>query len=630
MKNPNLTNVDFKKSFKGQSIAVCMVFMLLPYIHVAQDELPHHYKTYNMTIKSEGVQSKSNPEVITRTVSEKGATWLRLFFKEVNLGNKSTLTIVSALDGASQTLTSSTIQDWKNTSAYFNGDKVTLTLVVAAGEKSVGLDIWEIAVGKPDLVAKSRCGFVDNRRDSNDAAIGRIVPSRCTGWIITNGKLVTAGHCAGDTSEIIEFNVPKSNANSSLVHPGPEDQYPIGDFVTEYIRGQPETDWAVFTVNPNSQTRLTPIQAQGKSFDVVQSEPGGEITITGFGIDTGNDNRTQQTHTGPLTSLGSIVIKYRTDTTAGNSGSPIIDAATGNAVGVHTSGGCWRPRGSNSGRRATIPAFWDAMGLDGTSPLSMDTCITFNFNDFKVSSFSNLDSVGDFSIQNGGNSLSLENNTWKYITLDYTVTSNTVLEFDFSSTGEGEIHGVGFENDNSLTSSRYFRVYGTQNYGVGNFDNYSGSGTTKYTIPMANFYAGNMDRLVFINDNDAGSGNTSVFSNVKVYEGSCGSSATAESLIAELESASTILGNEEEGDLAGLKITPNPAKNSFSLHLSPYAKGEVIATVYTILGREKGQIKLAPGVNTISTYSLSLTSGIYLVRFDSNAGESTTQKLIVN
>ncbi len=629
MKNTNSINIKKQRSLPKLGALLFLLFLLLPFMNRAQTkELPSRYEAYNMSIRSEGIQSKSRSEVITRTISEKGATWLRLFLKEVNLGQNSTLTITSELDGATQTLTATTIKDWKNTTAYFNGDKVTLRLTVAPGERSIGFNIFEIGIGETDPGMKSQCGSNDDRVDSNDAAIGRIVPIGCTGWIISNGRLVTAGHCVNSRAQLIEFNVPKSNPDRSIVHPGPEDQYPIGNFVTDYVRGQPETDWAVFTASANSQTGLTPIEAQGKSFNVVQSAPGNSITITGFGTDTGIDNQTQQIHTGPLSSVNNTFVRYRTDTTGGNSGSPIIDAATGNAVGVHAYGGCSGSGGSNFGERATIPAFWDAMGLGGTPPT--DTCITINFNDFQINSFSNQDSAGNFSVQDGGTSLSLQNNTWKYIALNYTVTSNTVLEFDFSSTGEGEIHGVGFENDNSLTSSRYFRVYGTQNYGVGNFDNYSGSGTTKYTIPMANFYAGNMDRLVFINDNDAGSGNTSVFSNVKVYEGSCGSSATAESLIAELESASTILGNEEEGDLAGLKITPNPAKNSFSLHLSPYAKGEVIATVYTILGREKGQIKLAPGVNTISTYSLSLTSGIYLVRFDSNAGESTTQKLIVN
>lgn len=630
MKNTN--SINFKKQFllHRLGVLVCAIFMLLPLVNRAQktDELPRHYEPYNMRIQSDGIQSKSSSQVITRTISEKGAIWLRLFLKDVNLGKNSTLSITSELDGATQTLTPTTIKDWKNTTAYFNGDMVTLELTVAPGEKSIGFNIVEVGVGENDPNAKSQCGSADNRVDSNDDAIGRIVPIGCTGWIITNGRLVTAGHCATNRAQLIEFNVPKSNPNRSIVHPGPEDQYPIGNFVTQYVRGRPETDWAVFTASANSQTGQTPIQAQGKSFNVVQSNPGSNITITGFGTDTGIDNQTQQIHTGPLSSVDNTFVRYRTDTTGGNSGSPIIDTATGNAVGVHAYGGCSGSGGSNFGERATIPDFWDAMGLGGTTP--PDGCTTIDFDDFQINSFSNQDSSGNFSVQNNGASLSLQNNTWKYIALNYNVTANTVLEFEFSGSSQGEIHGVGFENDNTLTSSRYFRVYGTQNYGVGNFDNYPGSGTRTYQIPVGNFYTGSMDRLVFINDNDAGSGNTSIFSNVKVYEGSCGQSATAESLIAELESATPILGDENEGSLSGLKLSPNPAQDVFTLYINEYAKGRINATIYTILGSKKGQIELQPGVNTVSTRSLSLGVGIYLVKIDGSDGESKTQKLIVN
>ena len=629
MKNTNSFNLTSKHSVQKFSLLLCMVFMLSPYINFAQEELARHYTRYDITLKSDGNNNKSNSEVITQTISEKGAIWLRLFFKDVNLGAKSTVTITSALDGATQTLTAKTIKDWKNTTAYFNGDKVTVKLTVAPGEKSIRLNIAEVGVGEEDPGVKSQCGPADDRVGSADNAIGRIVPIGCTGWIITNGKLVTAGHCVGSRAQLIEFNVPKSNPDRTIVHPGPEDQYPIGNFVTNFVRGRPETDWAVFTASANSQTGQTPIQAQGKSFNVVQSAPGNTIRITGFGTDTGIDNQTQQTHTGPLSSVDNTFVRYRTDTTGGNSGSPIIDEATGNAIGVHAYGGCSGSGGSNFGERATIPAFWDAMGLDGNPP-PPPTCTALDFNDYQINSFSNQDSAGNFSIVSSGAGISMQNNTWKYISLNYTVTSNTVIEFDFSSTSQGEIHGVGFENDNSLTSSRYFRVYGTQNYGVGNFDNYSGSGTKKYTIPVGNFYTGAMDRLVFINDNDAGSGNTSIFSNVKIYEGSCDQSVTSENLVAELESASPILGNEEEGDLAGLKITPNPAKDIFSVYINPYGKGKVEATIYTILGSKKGYLELQPGVNTISTRDLSLGVGIYLVKIVSSDGATNTQKLIIN
>jgi len=99
-------------------------------------------------------------------------------------------------------------------------------------------------------------------------------------------------------------------------------------------------------------------------------------------------------------------------------------------------------------------------------------------------------------------------------------------------------------------------VHGTQNYGVTNFDNYAG-GTTTYTIPVGSFYTGAMDRLVFINDNDAGSGNNSTFSNVKVYEGSCGGSAVA--AVADFGGVTPILGDEDEGLSSAVSIWPNPA-----------------------------------------------------------------------
>ncbi|SEL51207.1 Por secretion system C-terminal sorting domain-containing protein [Aquimarina amphilecti] len=786
--------------------AVCAVFMLIPFVNYAQTQsLARHETPYNLTLKSDGVVGKNGSNVITEEISETGATWLRLFFKDVNLGDQSTITITSKLDGATQVLTSKTLKDWNNSSAYFNGDAVTVTLSVAANDPSAKINISELSVGELDPTIKSQCGSNDDRVDSADDAIGRIVPIGCTGWIITNGKLVTAGHCVGSRAEIIEFNVPKSNPDRTIVHPGPEDQYPIGNFVSPYPNSPSQAnDWAVFDGFANSQTGQTPIQGQGASYNVVQDAPGANITITGFGTDTGIDNQTQQIHTGPLSSTTNTFVRYRTDTTGGNSGSPIIDTATGNAVGVHAYGGCSGSGGSNSGERATIPAFWDAMGLgtppppptdecsgdvssfpynesfegsigawsqsssddinwtvnsggtpsngtgpsgavDGTSYIYVEAsgngtgypnkqailnapcldfsgassptlsfqyhmtgnavgalnveartnntgnwvsifnrsgdqgadwnaasvdlsayagnssvqlrlnvvtstswqgditiddlsitngttppppaCDSLDFNDFAITGFSNQDSAGNFSIGNGGASISMTDNTWKYIALNYNVTANTVIEFEFSSSSQGEIHGVGFEDDNSLTSTRYFKVHGSQNYGVTNFDNYAG-GTTTYIIPVGNFYTGNMDRLVFINDNDAGSGNNSTFSNVKIYEGSCGQSATAESLIADLESTEAILGNEPEGIFNDVRIAPNPATNNFSIHLNPFVK-KANATVFSILGQKQAEIKLQPGANTISAKNLSLGLGIYLIRIESD-GESITQKLIIN
>ncbi len=236
------------------------------------------------------------------------------------------------------------------------------------------------------------------------------------------------------------------------------------------------------------------------------------------------------------------------------------------------------------------------------------TCDAIDFNTFSINPFATQDSVGDFSIVNGGAGLSMSNNTWKYIPLSYTVTANTVIEFDFSSTAQGEIHGVAFENDNTLTSTRVFKVHGTQNYGVTNFDNYS-SGTTTYVIPVGNFYTGSMDRLVFINDNDAGSGNTSVFSNVKIYEGSCNGSA----VVADFGPTVPILGNEDEEGVSAFTIAPNPLKSGGLLQISmkDSKNSDNVYSIMNMVGQIVGQGTIS-GSKTINVGNLEV--GMYLLK----------------
>ncbi|MHA7059647.1 M20/M25/M40 family metallo-hydrolase [Aquimarina sp. M1] len=265
-----------------------------------------------------------------------------------------------------------------------------------------------------------------------------------------------------------------------------------------------------------------------------------------------------------------------------------------------------------------------SIGESGTDP-DPDVCVALDFNDYTISGFSNQDAVGDFSVVSGGSGISLQNNTWKYIALNYEVTASTVLEFDFSSSSQGEIHGIGFENDNTLTSSRYFKVHGTQNYGVTNYDNYTG-GTASYIIPVGDFYTGVMDRLVFVNDNDAGSGNTSIISNVKIYEESCTRSVTS---VIAFGTETAILGDEDELGLSLITITPNPTKDSFLLNVLGTDNTSISATIYTILGKKASRIKLNPGANTISASTLSLGSGIYIIRIESEGEKLAVRKLVI-
>ena len=116
--------------------------------------------------------------------------------------------------------------------------------------------------------------------------------------------------------------------------------------------------------------------------------------------------------------------------------------------------------------------------------------------------------------------LSLTGNCWKKIALSYNVTANTILEFDFESSAQPEISGIGFDTDDTINNpqSLILQVYGTQAYGT-IYNTYSGSGVTHYVIPVGTYYTGSFTSLFFVNDDDAAPIGNSTFSNIQVYEG---------------------------------------------------------------------------------------------------------------
>lgn len=153
------------------------------------------------------------------------------------------------------------------------------------------------------------------------------------------------------------------------------------------------------------------------------------------------------------------------------------------------------------------------------------TAIVLNFNTQPVTGYSNQDSGGAATVEDSGATLKLSGNTWKKADLVYVVTANTVLEFDYKSTAQGEVQGAGFDNDNtqSTNSGYVFQVYGTQTVGNQTFRNYSGTAWKHYTIPVGQHYTGTMNQVVFANDHDVANATAnSYFRNVTISEGSSG------------------------------------------------------------------------------------------------------------
>jgi len=118
-------------------------------------------------------------------------------------------------------------------------------------------------------------------------------------------------------------------------------------------------------------------------------------------------------------------------------------------------------------------------------------------------------------LSNDGTSLSLQNNVWVATSTYFTVTEDTVLSFDYSSNVSGEIHGIGLDENSSPSTNRMFKLGGTQNWGISDYQYTANGDTQHFDIPVGQYYTGRM-RLVMANDNDAGSGNVGYFSNISL------------------------------------------------------------------------------------------------------------------
>ncbi len=335
----------------------------------------------------------------------RGSPWLRLYFSRIWLEKGSYLRIVSLRDGDVQTLHMHHVEQWQHSTAYFNGDTVLLEIVAGPNTGKNYVEIDKVLAGDalPAVLEDSICGTTDNRQPSSHPAAGRIDPVGCSGWIIdvpttgTDRLHLSAGHCF--SAGVLEFDVPASNANCSLVHPPANKQFAIDAASSVYVNGGPGNDYWVFRCFPNSNTNLTTFQTQGAAFGLSAGIPAVTSVLRnyGYGLDgtptnngaaasscsctngNGVRNQVQQTHTGPLNAVAGNRLDYGFDTCGGNSGSVVLDGATNLAVAIHTHGGCTSGGGSNAGTAITHPGLQAAIqalagGTSGTVP--NDDCAT--------------------------------------------------------------------------------------------------------------------------------------------------------------------------------------------------------------------------------------------------------------
>jgi len=298
------------------------------------------------------------------------APWLRLHIESHSLGPESYVIFTSLEDGGSQRLDAERISQWDNFTAYFNGNAVEIELHVAPGESDVSIVFDEVIAGvAPEAETETPqqqklldiCGEEDNRIASNDPRVGRLRynDGYCTGWLIPEGIVLTAGHCNdGDlTGVIMEFNVPPSDSDGSPNDSSPEHQYPANTTRWVFQNNGPGEDFKVFTLYANSDTFLRAHDVQG-FFWLTTNVPSADtmMRVTGYGIDPyppgdgccgeecefmcNADSLTQQTAIGRFDQLSGTTLEHEVDTMAGNSGGPVIWENRGFTVGIHNAGGC--------------------------------------------------------------------------------------------------------------------------------------------------------------------------------------------------------------------------------------------------------------------------------------------------
>jgi len=301
--------------------------------------------------------SPTRTVVVSFPIYVQGAASLRVHFEDVLLagevqrGNHSILRVTSWKDGATHEMDPIEVTQWQNTSCYLNGDTVQVEVLAYPDSGPNRLVVDSIEAGMVPI-QYSQCGPTDDRVPSNDPRNARALPIGCTAWMFDdcNHCFGTAGHCIGGSSTI-QFNVPLSNPDGSLNHPGPEDQY-----ATDFSSDQSQNsgigfDWAYFGVFPNSNTGLTPAQAQGSWYTLAPTMPpfaaSDKIRITGYGVDSGTSNQIQQTHSGRWVGLTGTDVEYQVDTQGGNSGSPVQHETLDMVIGVHTHAGCSTSSGNH-------------------------------------------------------------------------------------------------------------------------------------------------------------------------------------------------------------------------------------------------------------------------------------------
>ena len=354
------------------------------------------------------------------------------------------------------------------------------------------------------------------------------------GWLIDD-VAVTASSCTGNTPPSVAITAP------------PDGTLVVEGTTLNFAGNATDDEDGDLTANLSWSSSLDGNIGAGGTFSRVLSV--GVHTITSSVIDSGGASGSASIDVTVVANTPpSVTISAPADGSTFTEGASVTFSGRADDVedgdlttklswvssldGTIGSGGSFSTTTLSLGSHTITASVTDSHGLTASDAIAVtiqpDTggctdCI--DWNNTPTVSYSNQDRSGTVTVQDGGATLAMTGNRWRRTTQTFNVTSFTVIEFDFMSTSQGEIHGIGFDEDDSLNNNtRIFEIFGTQiwnnafqvpdKYTTGDLGNFK-----SFRINVGDVYTGNNMFLVLVNDKDAGAANnTGFFRNVRVFE----------------------------------------------------------------------------------------------------------------
>lgn len=188
----------------------------------------------------------------------------------------------------------------------------------------------------------SLCGQ-DDRVPTQHAPVGVVFDptsgssNYCTLTLVSDACAVTAGHCLHVLGEAQFFVDAYHNKPLSAA----EFVYKVDKNWTRALQSRIGNDWAVVRLKPHAVSGLLAGKAHGFIEPELSSANWTNAGLQATAVQrSGSNTFVQWKAQGQVLWTDASIVYHDLDTTAGSSGTLLIDSATGRAAGIHTHGGC--------------------------------------------------------------------------------------------------------------------------------------------------------------------------------------------------------------------------------------------------------------------------------------------------